>query len=206
MRTILVTPPAQLISTATLKSYLRVDGSLEDATIDTMIKTATRYLEDYLSLKFNSQVWDIWLDGWPCSSKRDQWWDGVRDGAIGELYSHEKFIKIPFGRIISLDSFSTFNSSNVELVHTPGDYIVDTVSYQGRIGLNVGQTWPTTFLRPINAIKFRVTVGLATVPDDILQAVKELTAFFFENRGDENREIPPSILGIVSPYKELKLG
>lgn len=206
MRTILVTPPSQLISTADAKNYLRVDGNLEDSTIATMVKTATIKLEDYLSIKFGSQVWDIWLDQWPCSSNKNDWWDGVKEGAISEMYSRTNLVKIPFGRIISLDQFSTYNSSNVELVHTPSDYIVDTVSYQGRISLNVGQSWPTTFLRPINAIRFRCTVGFSSVPDDILQAVKELTAFLFENRGDENRAIPPSILGLVSTYKQLKLG
>jgi uncharacterized phiE125 gp8 family phage protein len=172
-----------------------------------MIQSATQMLEDYLSIKFVSQVWDFWMDSFPYS-KDDKWWDGTRDGAISMLLGTAKFIQLPTGRIISLDIFNTYQDDGIPIAATLTDFNVDIVNTKGRVSLKIGFSWPTTILRSINGIQLRCTLGFgnaASVPANIKLAVMEQAGFLFEHRGDETRTLPPSVLSLVSQYKEWKV-
>jgi hypothetical protein len=173
-----------------------------------MIETATRLLEDYCSMKFVSQQWDIFFDNWPCS-KNSKWWDGVKDGPISMLTTYEKFISLPMGKIISLDQFSTYDDNNTEYAESVSNYVIDTASKQGRVSLKYSSVWPTTLLRQTSGIRMRATLGFgiaSEVPSNIKLAVMEYAAFLYENRGDEMRSIPPSITNLVNEWRDFKIG
>lgn len=204
-----VTAPSELpVDAAEMKTFLRIDNSLEDGLIETLIKTATSKLEHYLSIKFISQQWDIYFDSFGPVGK-DDWWSGTRDGALNEL-SRCQNLNFPLGPVISLDNFNTYGDDDVAVPENVANYSVDKVGKQGRIGLKTGGIWPTTILRPNNGVQFRVTVGYGDktkVPFDIVQAVKDYVAYMYENRGDkEATEIPPHVLQLVDSYKAYKLG
>jgi len=207
----LVTPPAvDVISVTDAKDYLRIDNSVEDERILTMIKAATLKLEQYLSLKFINQVWDIYIDNFPMSN-RSAWWDGVRDVSVKEIVGLSPNITFPFGRAFSFDQFHTFADDGVAVVENLSNYVFDSVGYNTRVGLKLGGVWPQTVLRPNNGIKFRFTFGFGTskddVPDDIKMAIYEYIAHMYENRGDQNEmKIPPHILTLVDNYKRYKVG
>lgn len=208
IRSQLITAPAQLLTTVEVKNYLRVDGSLEDSRIDLMIQSATQMLEDYLSMKFASQVWDFWLDNWPCNKTKEPWWDGTRQGPISGLLNYYQYIQLPSGRIISLDSFTTYDQSGNSIAASLSNFNVDLASLKGRVSVKTGLSWPTTLLREINGIQIRCTLGFGSVglvPSNIKLAVMELTGFLFEHRGDETRTIPESVMSLVSQYKEWKI-
>jgi uncharacterized phiE125 gp8 family phage protein len=159
-------------------------------------------------MKFVSQIWDFWLDSWPCQTSKNKWWDGTKEGAFSSLVNFGEAIHLPFGKIISLDAFNTFDNDNTSIPAILTDFIVDTVSYKGRVAIKYGYNWPTTFLRSINGINIRCTLGfgaVGSVPENIRIAVMELTAYLYEHRGDETRVIPPNILSNISQYKEWKI-
>jgi len=173
-----------------------------------MEDAAVKMLEKVTDRKFITQVWDVFMDQWPLSS-RGEWWDGVREVAISTVVTPERNIKLPIGGNATLVEFSTY-SDETEFPETVSNYIFDTIGPRARVGLKIGGIWPTTVLRSLNAIRFRVSIGFgnaAAVPNNIKQAIKELVAHMYENRGDQNEmAIPPHVLALVSHYRREKLG
>lgn len=197
-------------TTAEAKTYLRVDGSYEDARILTMIKAATKRLEHYCDQKFISQDWIQYMDRWPCNVK-DEWWDGVRQGSIAELYSQGSVIELLTGPLISVTEFNTYSDNGIAQLFASTNYSVDTASPQGRIGLNKGNLWPTTILRSVNGIEIKFKAGISAdadnLPEDIKQAVLIYVASLFEHRGDEvDLKIPATALLLLEPYRRHKVG
>ena len=207
----LVTPPAAEPATlAEVKNYLRIDVSDDDSLITTMIKAATRRLEDELSMRFITQVWDFWFDGFgPIGKGKDDWWDGTKQVAISTLTQQAR-ICFPLGPCQSLDKFSTYGDDDQEIAATLADYSVDKVSNQARLALKNGSVWPSTYLRPINGVQVRMTLGFGdatAIPYEIKQAVLELTGHMYENRGDQDQmTIPAHILELVKPWVVVSLG
>lgn len=204
-----VTQPAEpVVSVTELKEYLRIDNNLEDVRLAVMEAAAVRQLENYLSLKFVTQDWDVFLNYWP-QDARQKWWDGVREMAISEIVSPKKKIELPLGVGQQLLEFSTF-SDEQEFPENPSDYIFDNAGVRCSVGLKLGGVWPTTILRVSNGIRFRVRVGYgsaSSVPMEIKQAVKELVAHIYENRGDQNEmKVPAHIYTLVNHLRREKLG
>lgn len=206
----IVTPPAEtVVSVTEAKDYLRIDNNVEDARLATMIKAATRKLEEYVGVKFVTQVWDVFMDRFPMQAN-GIWWEGQRDGAIGDVFSKAQNVVLPIGVAQSLDEFATYDDSGTEYPSTVGDFVFDDVSGRARVGLKVGGVWPQTILRANNGIRFRVTVGYgaaADVPSDIKEAVLEFVAHIYENRADqEEMKLPAHVLGMVDQYRRYKVG
>lgn len=208
----LITPPAvTVVSVDDAKEYLRIDNDLEDGRIETMIKAATRKLESYTGVAFITQTWDVFLDCFPMQTMKGPWWEGVRDGAIGDVFSKSQNIVLPIGRAQALVQFSTYGDDNVDVPATPSDFITDTVGNRARVGLKTGGVWPQTVLRSNNGIRFRLRCGFgdtpSTVPDDIKEAVLEYVAHMYENRGDQSRmTTTPHIFEMVDHYRRNKVG
>jgi hypothetical protein len=204
-----VTGPTEPVATVSeLKEYLRIDNNLEDGRIEVMESSAVRQLEALTSLKFVTQIWDVFLNCWPMTSQ-NKWWDGVREVALSEIVTPERNVTLPIGIGQDLLEFSTY-SDDAEFAELVSNYVIDTVGPRFRVGLKLGGVWPTTVLRSVNGIRFRVQVGFGSasaVPSEIKQAVKELVAHMYENRGDQNEmTIPPHILGLVQHHRREKLG
>lgn len=205
----LVTPPAETpITVEQARIYLRIDNDLEDLRIETMIKAATLHLENYLGIKFVTQIWDVFMDYFPMEARGD-WWDGSRELAISELYRASRNIKLPIGLAQSLDQFDTTSDDGTVISELPANYELDTANNTARIGLKQGAVWPTTVLRANSGIRFRLTVGFgdaAVVPEDIKNAIFELVAHMYENRGDQNEmKIPSHVYELVNHYQREKI-
>lgn len=205
----LITGPAEpVVPMAELKEYLRIDSGADANRLIVMEAAAVRSLEAYTDLKFVTQTWDVYIDNWPIKPKSD-WWDGVREISRGEMFTTERNITLPIGQAQSITEFSTYDDDN-EFVEDISQYTIDTKGSRARIGLKLGAIWPTTILRANNAIRFRVVCGYgdsASVPLEIQQAVKELVAHMYENRGDQNEmTIPPHVLTLVNHLRRHKLG
>lgn len=218
---VLVTAPAQLpLSLEAVKTFLRVDGSSEDDLITLQIKAATRRLEALCDAKFVTQTWDVFFDSTPLKAK-DDWWDGVREGAISEMYVPARFLNLPFGPMQSVTGVYTYDDANTEYEFTNTNYFADTSGPFGRIGLKTGSVWPATVLRPSSGLKVRAVFGFgagyipaddpdpaveSTIPEDIQEAIKQFTGILYEHRGDELPKIPASVSMLLEPYRRFKVG
>lgn len=206
----LVTAPAnQAISTDNAKNFLRIDGTDDDALVAIQVKAATRRLEQLVDQKFITQTWDIFYDNVPHKIK-DQWWDGTREGHINQMIGEVRELKLPIGPVQSVTGVYTYDEDDVEYIFASTNYSVDTAGPQGRIALKLGQTWPTTVLRPVNGFKVRAVVGMSAdengLPEDIKEAIKQFTAIIYEHRGDEMPKIPPAVSMLLEPYRRYKVG
>lgn len=209
MLSVLKTPPtSEPVTLADAKEYLRVDANADDNQISAMIKAATRKVEAHIDRKLISQEWEIYFDRFPNNTK-DQWWDGVVDGAIAQFNSLQRWIDLPFGKMISLTSFETFDDESTVYTANNSDFIVDSAGPHGRVALKRSAVWPQTILRPINGIRITGVFGYADptlIPGDIILAIKIWVAALYEHRGDEDTVKPPTTaLSLLEQYRHLKV-
>lgn len=205
----LKTPPTvDPVTVAEVKNYLRVDGNAEDSVIESMIKAATLILEDYCDTKFIEQTWLEYHDCFPFKEK-NEWWDGVKEIAISELYSQVPYMDLLIGPIKNFVGLKTYPDSGVAEVFDSSNYVVDNSNAFGRIALKMGNVWPTTILRKVNGIELEYVVGLspdqAGLPSNVKQAIFILIARMYEKRGDEDIQIPPLSCSLLAPYRRFKV-
>lgn len=205
--------PAAVMTYADIQGFLKLDGSADQTLVENLISVATKKVEESLCRKLITQVWSIYFDCFPSKAKEDTWWDGSREGAIGDLYSPIRYIDLPFGPCQSVAFLKTFDDDGTAYTFDSTNYNVDTVSHRPRLALKNGATWPTTLLRSVNGIQIRGTFGYgaaATIPPDLLHAIRLFVAKLYENRGD-NKDgegaftIPSTAMALLEPYKFWKL-
>ena len=153
-------PTAEPISTANMKTFLRVDHSTQDTLIDTLVQTARERVENDTGQALITQTWDIWLDAFPS----------------------ERVFTIPKVPLASVTSIKSYDDDDTESTFSDAKYFVDTVG--DRIALNTDDDWPTD-LRAVNAAVIRVVVGYgatgASVPAPLNLAIYQLVTHWFEH-------------------------
>lgn len=183
------TPPAvEPVSLSEIKAHLAVDTSADDALLTAMIGEAREEIEQMSGLAMISQTWRMTIDRWP--GGRQEWWDGVRDGSISELFGPASAgkLSLPVYPLISVQAVTVYDeASNATSVNIANTFDIDTQSRPGRLGLKYGATWPIA-LRPTNAIQIDYTAGFGTVagavPGPLKLAIKVLVAYLYSHRGD----------------------
>lgn len=203
-------PTSALLDLVETKNYLRVDDSADDDLITLMSLAATRKVESLIDKKLLTQTWELFLDRIPMSQK-PKWWDGTQEMAMSELISGQRALNMPFGPLQSVTSIITYDNSDVATTFSASSYSVDTAGPIGRIALRLGESWPTTVLRPINGIKITAVFGYGStsvaVPEDIILATKILVAHMYEHRGDDSEsKIPNQVHMLLEPFKMPKVG
>lgn len=212
-----VTPTAAL-SYSDIQDHLKLDGTTDQALVESLVSAVTKRIEQYIDCKIITQHWSIYYDNFPMGEKKDQWWDGVRDGHIGDLFAPINKIELPFGPCQSITYLKTFDQDDNGTVFSSSNYSVDTKSRVGRLALKIGQVWPVTILRSVNGVQIRGVFGFGgteSVPLDIKQALKISVAKLYESRGDEAEDqranlspttIPATAQMLLEPYRRWKLG
>jgi len=161
-------PSAEPVSLATVKTFLRVDASDEDAMITSLAKAAREHGENLSRRAFITQTWDMTLDAWPI---------GLR-------------LRVYRPPLQSITSVKYLDSDNIE--HTWTDYTVDTRNEPGMIIFN---TLPSIALLKSGAITVRFAAGYGSsgsnVPERIINSILALTAYWYENR--ESHAVPADI-------------
>lgn len=189
----LVTAPAsEPVTAAELRTHLGMASDdttgLPTTDAEALITDARTMIEEYTGLAMINQSWRLVLDRWP--SGREAWWDGVRQGAMSELYNASALTSVnpPRYPLVSVTTCKVFDEDSSETAVTVADtFDVDTYSKPGRITLKRSATWPVA-LRANNAIEIVYVAGhgssASNVPGPLKRAVKQLAAYLFEHRGD----------------------
>lgn len=170
-----VTPPTvEPVSLETLKSFLRVDVTDEDALITALGKGARETGEELARRAFITQTLEMVIDGWPPSFT----------------------LALMRPPLQSVTSVKYYDENNAEATWT--DYTVDARSEPGRIHFN---STPGTTLLESGGIVVRYVAGFGSspsaVPQRIIDAILALTAFRYENRESHSvpREIKDAFIG-----------
>lgn len=186
-------PTKEPVTLDEVKRHLRVSVDDENPLIDRYIRAARRSLENHLQWAFLTQTWDFVLDEPP-------------------YYSAPILLpRAPLASVVSITSYDTLNAGTV---FGTSNYVVDTNSKPGRIGLNVGCIWPapSNGLRETSAIIVRYTCGYTqpeNVPDELTTALLLWIGTLYETRQHigENPyfEVPEYIRDLCSDYRLVRV-
>ena len=175
--------PAEPVTLAELKLYCKILSDKEDPILTAMGKTARALIERYTKRSWYKHDWTMSFDGAP-----------------GRL------VDLVYGPIITFTSIKAFQLDNTEVVVDTALYTVDVDADPPRVFLNSGQLW-TPDLRANNSFKIRYLAGFAipadSVPEDIKLAIKEMTAYLYQHRGDDIvlRELPAGVQALCFNYR-----
>lgn len=175
---VITQPAAEPLTVADMADHLRLgDDASELAYLQRLIRAVRVHLEHHLARAFVKQTLEITLDYWP--GWQDYYTTGYQAVDLPRAWP-----------LISVDAVSYKDSSGTVTVMDPADYVVDLDSQPGRVSPKYGSAWPSFIPYPLSSIRIRYTCGndLSGSPeqpypdDDILHAMRFLTAHFFEHR------------------------
>ena len=180
----IVTPPtAEPVTLLEAKDHLRVDGPDDDALISVLITAARKWAEEYTGRQFVTATWDWFIDGF-CLS-----------------------FSVPIPPLQSVTSIKYLDTAGAEQTLDAETYRVDAVSEPGRIALDYGKSWPSTY-SVINAVTVRFVAGYgaaAAVPEPIRQAMLILIGELYEQRQESVpasfAAVPFGVRALLTPYK-----
>jgi uncharacterized phiE125 gp8 family phage protein len=175
----LVTAPAtEPVTLDEAKAHLKIDSSDDDALITTLIAAARARAEWHTGRAFVTQSWRLWLDAWPCEP-----------------------VEIPLPPLQSVSTVTVYARDDSATVLDASTYQVAS----NRIAFKAAQT----NLRRLNAVAIAFTAGFGDDADDtpalIRQAILDIIADLYTNRGDTNGEPPLEALALLAPYRVIKL-
>lgn len=171
---VIVQPETEPVTLIEAKTHLEYQGTAKDAYINSLIKSARIMCESYAGLSFVTQERRIKLDTFPLNGEP---------------------IKVPYGPVQSIDSFTYLNDDGTTTTMVEGtDYTADYHSGFCRLfalGLD-GEvdSWPTDVRKFPQALTIEYTTGYdeavnEPLPEMIKQAILLQMASMFENRQDE---------------------
>lgn len=187
----LQTPPtSEPITLAEAKAHLRVEHTLEDLLIESLITAARNFVENFTRRALIEQTWKLTLDQFPC-------W---------EIY-------IPKPPLISITKFDYLNSAGISASLTETiDFLVDKESEPARITPFYLGTWPIAY-QQINAVSitFKCGYGAAasSVPIAIKQSMLLLVGHWYNNREQTApinlSQIPLGAEYLLWPYRDYRV-
>jgi len=185
------------------KNYLRITNDLEDNLIVDLIRQATDMVETYLRKSLITKSLKLTLDRIPFSKSSDEWFDGVQERAITDIYQEADYINLPLSPIISITSFTYYDTTDTSATLASTNYFLDSAG--SRLCLKQTGSWPSD-LRNRNAIEIIYKAGFGVAPKDIppgIQAgVRSMVSALYNNR--DCPDIPDSIKVMLKPYRTLE--
>jgi len=160
--TLFTAPTAEPLTLDEVKSFLRIDSSLDDIYIYSLIVAARKYCENFQNRAYITQAWELSLEDWP-----------------------SEVIELPKGNLQSITSVIYKDSAGVSTTISTSDYVVSTRGIVGRVTPAYGKPWPTFTPYPLDPIVIKFVCGYGTaedVPDTIKQAMYLLISHWWENR------------------------
>ncbi len=200
---LLTAPATEPVTLAEAKAHARVEVSDDNDLIEDLITGARELVEQETRRALITQTWTLTLDAWP-GSPRDDWWDGTREGPITLMETDEVEIrKAPF---LAISSVKTIEEDATQTTWSSDNYYTATRHGFGRLIKRSGIVWPSivTPVRQAGGILITFTAGYgataASVPVALRQAIKDIVAHWYENRGDDTKEVPMKAMRVIQQY------
>ena len=190
MPSILLTGPAvEPVTLAEAKSHLRVAHDDDDDLIAALIAGSRIHVEMQTRRALITQAWRLTRDVWPDS------------GLLAVL-------PVP---LLSLVAVRIYASDNTALTLDLAAFIVDKAAAPALLAFAHA---PPTPGRAAAGIEIDITAGYGTtpasVPQPLRQAIRLLTAHWYENRGlatvaNAIAVLPATVAALIAPYRVLAL-
>ena len=214
----LVLTAAPAVEPATLaeaKAQLRLDGSAEDAFVQSLIVTSRLHIEAALGLALIQQSWTWTIDAWPGVA-------GVAPslpahGAITQLDWNGTLVGValPMRPVLTVDRIRLTAMDGTQSVLDPLRYVLDGSSHPARLLPRTLPFPPPTV--PTQGIEIAFTAGFGATPADVPAPIRHallmLVAHWFENRepvetgarGAGAIRIPDTVSDLLMPYRSARL-
>ena len=194
----LVTPPAsEPVALPDVKTFLRIDGTEDDAILTSLIASARRMGEEYTKRSFITQTWQLVMDRF--LQRVISVPPGFHVGPTPSSVDGSSEINLSRLPVQQITSIKTTDSANVQTTVTPATYTLDPAG--GRVLLNSGYSWPTE-LRGMAAVEVMFIAGWsssATVPGPIKQAIMQHVAASYTNK--VCADLPDGVKALYDPFR-----
>ena len=170
-------PTNRVITLSNAKTYLNINFDDSDPVIKLLLDQATAFVEAQTGYVLREATYQ-------------QFWDYREISNIFELI---------YAPTESITEIYTYNQQNQATLVDPTTYYSEV---QGkRVYFEV---LPSDNYRPIDSISitYKVNPTESMIPVDLLLAVYDLTAYYFDNRGNPTTNIPQNVVSIINSYKE----
>jgi uncharacterized phiE125 gp8 family phage protein len=174
----LAPPPAEPLTLAEAKAWLRVDGAEEDALILHCLASARRQVEALSGQRLITQRWRVVLD--------------AANLPAGPL-------PLPFSPLQAVEALSLTQADGSTATPDAASWRHDDAG----LWLAPGLTAHSLVL----TLRLGYGDAAAAVPEPLLHAVRLLLARAFEQRGDGEGEaaLPAAVPGLLAPFRRLRL-
>lgn len=197
----LTSPAQEPVALDAIKTHLRISDTVQDDELMSLMTTARVLCEAYAGKILIIRTLALFLDNWP-QQQALAWWDGVREGANT---TNAAALRLPLSPVQSIDAIYLHDAAGGARIVTEEGYQFDPLG--ARLSFLDA---PTGDLRSMNAIEIRVTAGYGdatAVPLVYKQAIRQLTAHLYANRGDGG-DVALAKCGaaaLLAPFREVSL-
>lgn len=178
-------PIAEPITADEVKLFARIDGTEEDALIESFIESARTSCEKYIGRALISQTITVKMDFWP-----------------GNV------IELPRPPLISITAVETLDEGDTATVYNSDNYYTVTDSTPGQLILKRSATPPINTNRDYKGFQIRYLAGYgataASVPESIKEALKLWVTDMYENRVIRS-EPPPEAAALLNLYRVMRI-
>ena len=184
-------PALEPVSLAEAKAHLRVDGTAEDALIQSLIVTSRLHVEAALGLALITQSWSYFLDRWPKSAR----------------------LVLPLRPVAAVSHVRVWNEEGVAETLSPSLFLLDGHGMPPRLVAIAGSP-PLSPGRVVNGIEVAFTAGFGAAPGDVPATIRHalllLVAHWYENRepveiGAGVNAVPAMVSDLLAPYRRRRL-
>ena len=180
-------PSVEPVTTATQKTWMRVDGTDEDTLRGNLASSARALFEDSTNRQLITATWQLKLTNWP----------------QGEIV-------LPVSPLQSVSSITYVDADGATQTWAASDYTVYTASTPGRVRPAYDKDWPSDSRGGHNEITITFVAGYgdaaSDVPDGILTCIHLIAASWFENREAAQpvalTMLPMAVVSLIQQYRD----
>lgn len=178
--TVTVAATSEPMTLAEAKSQCRVDGTDDDAYLNSLIAAARAHVEAYCGTPLVARTVTVKCDGF-CD-----------------------FSTFPVVPLTSVSSVSYVDSAGATQTLATSVYEARSDGLTASLALKSGQSWPS--LQTGSRITVTASVGYGTVPEAVAHALKLLIGFWFDNRstvniGNITSDLPHAVDALLTNYR-----
>jgi uncharacterized phiE125 gp8 family phage protein len=180
----LTEPVAEPLLLADTKTFLRVSSADDDALITQLIRSARDAVEKQTALCLIDQSWRLVLDSWPVSG----------------------CISVPVRPLKTVTAIRVLDRNAIATTVAVSN--VDVVQAAQTLRLKAVLPMPD---RMMGGIEIDISAGFGaagtSVPGALLQAMRLMIAFWYENRGDAgvSEAQPEAAMKLMAPFRRRRL-
>ncbi len=184
-------PALEPVSLAETKAHLRIDGTAEDALLQSLIITSRLHIEAALGLALITQSWGCFLDRWPKAGR----------------------LVLPLRPVAAISHVRIWSDDGTSETLDPARFLLDGQGAPPRL-VALDSTLDLARRRAINGIEIGFTAGFGGAPEDVPATIRHalllLVAHWYENRepvqiGQSVAAVPAMVSELLGPYRRRRL-